>query len=212
MQWVSIAQLRANADPHYRLKAQKQYMQECIAQAHMEQTERHHSERQRAERERLEAGMAATEMQGRAMIEREHVSGQNAIALAHHNHALSQSAKSSALIDEMMLSVMRQDEEWNKTVADTKRGLILSEADSIKQERLRKLDHAHTLEKMQLESNLRMVEMVLTYELQNLRVSYDKTCDIIFRLVERAFGLGPQQTDVESVRDWVREAMEQAEG
>jgi hypothetical protein len=209
MQWVSIAQLQANADPHYRLKVQKQHMQECIAQARLEQTERHHQQRQIAERERLEAGMAAAEMQGRAMIEREHISGQNAIALAHHNHALAQSAKSSSLIDEMMMSIMRQDEEWNKTVADTMRGLILSEADTIKQERLRKLDHTHTLEKMQLESNLRMVEMVLTYELQNLRVSYDKTCDIIFRLIERALGLGPHQVQVDAVRDWVREAMEQ---
>lgn len=212
MRWISIAELKAQADPYYRMAAEKQHMQQCIAEAKLEQTERHHYERQAIERQRAEAGMAVAEMQGRAMIERERISGENAIALARHEHLLAQSAKSSALIDEMMLSVMRQDEEWNRTVADTMRTLIVSEADTIKQERLRKLDHLHTIEKMRLESNLRMVEMVLSYEIQNLRVTYDKACDIIFRLVERALGLGPQLAEVDSVREWVREAMAQTGG
>lgn len=183
-----------------------------MEQAKIEQEERHHHERQALERERLSAGMEAAEIQGRAMVERERVSGDNAMSLATRSYALDQFSKSSALIDEMMMSTMRQDEEWNRTVSDTMRQLIVTEADTIRQERLRKLDHAHTVEKLQLESNLRMVEMVLSYELQNLRVAYDKTCDIIFRLVERALGLGEQHAEVDSVRAWVREAMDQTGG
>lgn len=212
MRWISIAELQAQNDPKFRLAAENQHLQHCMAQAKLEQAERHHYEQQLLERDRLSADMQATEIQGRAVMERERIAGENALSLATRNHALAQSAKSSALIDEMFLSTMRQDEEWNRTFADTMRQLIMSEADTIKQERLRKLDQLHLIEKLNLESNLRMVEMVLAYEIQNLRVSYDKACDIIFRLVERALGLGQQQVEVNTMRDWVREAMEQTGG
>lgn len=202
MRWVSIAELQALADPRYRLAAQNQYMQQCIAQAKLEQAERHHSEQ-------MQASIAVAQIQGQAMIERERIKSEGAISLAAHTHALAQSAKSSALIDEMMLSIMRQDEEWNRTIADTMRTLIVTEADTIKQERLRKLEHEHLIEKLRLESNLRMMEMVLANELQDLRITFDKACDIIFRLVERALGLGQQLAETETIRDWVREAMGQ---
>lgn len=212
MRWISIAELQAQSDPRLRLAAQNQHMQHCIAQAKLEQTERHHYERQLIEQDRLAADIQTSEIQGRALVERERIAGDNALSLATRTHALAQSAKSSTLIDEMFLSTMRQEEEWNRTFADTMRQLIVSEADTIKQERLRKLDQLHLIEKLKLESNLRMVETVLAYEIQNLRVSYDKACDIIFRLVERALGLGPQQAEINTVRDWVREAMQQTSG
>lgn len=212
MRWISPAQWQAEADPRHRLAAEAQHFQQCLAQAKHEQTERHHYERQSLERERLDASRDAAETAGRAAVERERVAGENALSLTTRNHGLSQAAKSSALIDEMVLSVVRQEEEWQRTVGDTLRQLILSEADTIKQVRLRELDQRHTLEKMRLENNLKMVEMVLGHELQNLRVSYDKACDIIFRLVERALGLGPRQADTEEVREWVREAMAQTGG
>lgn len=212
MRWISIAELQANADPRYRLAAQNQHMQQCIAQAKLEQDERHHYERQAIEREKMEAGIEVAEIQGRAMVERERVAGENAISLATRTHALAMAAKSSAVFDEMLMSVVRQDEEWNRAYADVMRQLVLTEADAIKQERLRKLDQTNLVEKLCLESNLRMVEMAFAYEIQNLRVTYDKTCEIIFCLVERALGLGPQEANGEMVREWVREAMEQTGG
>ena len=212
MRWVSIAELQAQMDPHHRAVAQNRHFQQCMAQAKFEQDERHHCERQQLESDRLDANLRVAEIQGRTMLERERIAGDNAMSLATRNHALAQSAKSSALIDEMVLSTIRQDEEWNRTFADTMRGLILNEADTIKQERLRKMDQDHLIEKLRLESNLRMVELVLAHELQNARVAYDKACDIIFRLVERALGLGPHQAEADQVRDWVREAMDQTAG
>lgn len=73
-------------------------------------------------------------------------------------------------------------------------------------------NHAHLIEKLRLESNLKLLEMALSHELQNLRITYDRTCDIIFRLVERALGLGSQEANVEMVHQLVREAMEQTNG
>lgn len=209
MEWVSVADL---ADPRRRAQAQEQHMQACVAQAKFEQEERHHYERMAIERERTAAGAEAARMQAQAAIERERIVGDNAISLATRTHALGMAAKSSALIDEMFLSTMRQEEEWSGVVADTMRGLVLGEADTIKQVRLRKLEQAHLIEKMRLECNLKMMEMTLAHELQNLRVTYDRTCDIVFRLVERALGLGPQEADPEEIRGWVREAMEQTGG
>lgn len=202
MRWVSIADLKAQADPRFRLAQESQYLKSCIAQARLEQAERHHTEKMRADAE-------IAEIQGRSIVERERITGENAIALASHNHALGQAAKSSALIDEMFLSHLREQEEWSRTMADTLRQVVVVEADTIRQERIKEMEHRHTIEQLKLENNLRMVEMVLTNELLDMRVSFDKACEIIFRLVERAFGLGPDGADPEQVRSWVREAMEQ---
>jgi hypothetical protein len=57
-----------------------------------------------------------------------------------------------------------------------------------------------------------MTEMALSHELQSLRVTFDRACDIIFRLVERALGLGSQEVDSEEIRGWVQEAMPQTGG
>lgn len=42
-----------------------------------------------------------------------------------------------------------------------------------------------------------------------LNLAFDKTCEIIFRLVERALGLKEEMAEADSVQEWVREAMEQ---
>lgn len=209
MEWVSVADL---ADPNRRAQAQAQHMQACVARAKFEQEERHHAERMSIERDRLQASAVAAKAQADASVERERVAGDNAISLATRTHLLGQMAKSSALIDETYMSVIRQDEEWSRVVGDTLRGLVLAEADTIRQERLRRLDQAHLVEKMRLECNLKMAEMTLAHELQNQRVTYDRTCDIIFRLVERALGLGSQQADPDEIRGWVQEAMAQTGG
>lgn len=205
MKWVSIADLRVQGDPRLRLAQQAQYLQECVAQAKLDQTERHHAERLRADAE-------IAEVQGRAIVERERIAGENAIALATRNHALGQAANMSALVDEMVRSHLKEQETWANTMADTLRQVLVTEADTIRQERLKEMDHRHTVEKLTLENNLRLVEMVCSHELQDLRVSYDKACEIAFRLVERALGLGPDGAEPDQVRAWVREAMEQTGG
>jgi hypothetical protein len=209
MRWVSIAELQSELDPAKKRAMQNRHLEECVAQAKMEQEERHHLERQRIEREKLETSIEVATIQGRNARELELLKAYNEQSLAMLSHTLGAADKSSSLIDEMARSTMRQEEEWHKAFTAAMSGLVLSEADTIKQERLRKLDQEHLIEKLRLESSLRMIELVLGNEVQNLRLTYDRTCEIIFRLVERALDLGAADAGPDAIREWVKEAMEQ---
>jgi hypothetical protein len=210
MQWVSIADLQARFDPKVRLAYENQHLKRCIAQAQIEQSERHHSERMRLENMKLDSKIESERMQARATIEKEKIAGQNALYLADRNHILGQLTQGSQLIDSMIHSQLKQEEDWNNIVADTMRQLFISEADTIKQQRLKELDHKHKIESMTLEYNLRFTEMFLQNEIQNSRITYDKTCEVIFKLIERALGLGERYASKEDVASWVDEAMKQA--
>lgn len=164
MRWID---LQHNLDPNYRIQSEKQHLQRCIAQAQLEQSERHHNERTRIEHMRLDAQAENEREHSRAIIEREHISGKNALALADRNHILGQLQQGSQLIDSMILSQLKQEEDWNATVADTMRQLFVTEADTIRQTKLKDLDHKHQIEKMTLEFNLRTVEMYVQNEIQN---------------------------------------------
>lgn len=203
MRWVSIADIQASLDPATRAANQRQHMELCVTQAKLEQAERHHHEK-------MQVDIETTQIQARALLEREHISGQNAIALADRAHVLTQSANSSALIDMEYQSHLKEQEEWSKTMADALRQLVIIEADTIRQERLKALDQKHIIEKIRLESNLKLVEMMSAYEIQNNRFSYEKSCEIAFKLVERTLGLGEDQIQPDQIRDWVQEAMGQA--
>ncbi len=191
---------------------QNRHLEQCVAQAKIEQDERHHYDRQQIEREKLETSIEVANIQGRKAQELERLKAHHDQSLAMLSHTLAGAAKSSSLIDEMTLATMRQDDEWNKTFISTMSALVLSEADTIKQERLRKLDHEQVVEKLRLESNLRILELVLGNEVQSSRITYDKMCEIIFRLVERAFDLGPADAGPDTIREWVKEAMDQTGG
>jgi hypothetical protein len=93
----------------------------------------------------------------------------NAFSLASRKHLLSLSGKSSALIDEMTMSVLRRNEEWKRTVSATFGTLVMTEADLIAQERLKALDQKHVIQKLTLESNLRILKLVLSHELPSKR-------------------------------------------
>lgn len=250
MQWVSIADLQARFDPRVRLAYENQHLKRCIAQAQIDQADRHHrerlqvenmkihadrektkelvaqgdrhhNERMQLENMKLDAKMKAEEIQARATIEKEKIAGKNALdladrnyinalSLANRNHVLGQLTQGSQLIDSMILSQLKQEEDWSNTIADTMRQLFVSEADTIKQTRLKEIDHQHKIESMTLEYNLRFTEMFLQNEIQNSRVSYDKTCEVIFKLVERVSGLGDKYVNQDDITSWINEAMGQA--
>lgn len=210
MQWVSIADLQARFDPKTRLAYEDHHLKRCIAQAKIEQTERHHAERMQIENMRADAKIESERIEAEASVTRERIAGQNALNLADRNHILGQLTQGSQLIDSMIHSQLKQEEDWNNIVADTMRQLFVSEADTIKQQRLKELDHKHKIESMTLEYNLRFTEMVLQNEIQNSRITYDKTCEVIFKLIERALGLGERYASQEDIASWVDEAMGQA--
>lgn len=157
----------------------------------------------------MQVDIETMQIQARALVEHEHISGHNAITLADRTHVLTQSANSSALIDAAYQSHLQEQEGWSKTMADALRQLVIIEADTIRQERLKTLDQKHLIEKIRLESNLKLVEMASAYEIQNNRFSYEKSCEITFKLVERALNLGGEQMRPDQVRDLVHEATEQ---
>jgi len=213
MRFVSLNEFASMLDPQARGRdATDRYVSQCIAQAKLEQAERHHYEKISLERERIEASAEAARIQAEGAIALETLKHDNELSLANRNHVLGVAAKSSALIDEETMSIFRQGEEWNRTFGATFQSLLLKRADLAFQERLKILDHKQQLQKLTLESNLRMVEVVLAHELQNARLAFEKSCDIAFRLVERTLDLkGEESLRSETVGEWVREAMMQVD-
>lgn len=209
MKFVSLNEFARMMDPAARRAAEDRYMSQCVAQAKLEQAERHHYERMAVEREKIDAHAQSAKVQAEAAYSMEALKHSNELGMANRNHLLGVAGRSSALIDDMAASVMRQDEEWNKVMADTFRTLVTKEADLITQERLRKLDQEHLVQKLRLEGNLKLVELVVSHELQNAKLAFEKACEIIFRLVERALDLKEEAAEADSVRMWVREAMGQ---
>jgi hypothetical protein len=132
MRWTSIAEISANLDPSYRVQKQKQQMQLYIAQGKMEQDERHHSEMMHLHHQKMESERERSTIEAHASIEKEIIAGKNAIALADRNHVLGQLAGGSAIIDDMIRSQLKQEEDWNATYADTMRQLFVTEGDTIR--------------------------------------------------------------------------------
>ena len=210
MQWTSIAEISANLDPNYRAQKQKQQMQLYIAQGKMEQDERHHSEMMHLHHQKMESERERSSIEAHASIEKELIAGKNAIALADRNHVLGQLAGGSAIIDDMIRSQLKQEEDWNATYADTMRQLFVQEGDTIRQTKIRELEHRHAIETKVFEFNTRIIEMYVQNHLMDSRIAFDKTCEIIFRLVERALGLGQDMASMDDVARWTREAMDGA--
>jgi hypothetical protein len=185
-------------------------MQLYIAQGKMEQDERHHSEMMHLHHQKMESERERSTIEAHASIEKEIIAGKNAIALADRNHVLGQLAGGSAIIDDMIRSQLKQEEDWNATYADTMRQLFVTEGDTIRQTKIRELEHRHAIETKVFEFNTRIIEMYVQNHLMDSRIAFDKTCEIIFRLVERALGLGQDMASMDDVARWTREAMDGA--
>lgn len=210
MQWTNFAEIQSRFDPKLNLSRQQMTMRHYQEQAKLEQTDRHHRERVNIENRRLDAVAEADRENTRAVIERETISGKNALALADRNHMLGQFAKGSELIDAMIHSQLKQEEDWNNIMSDTMRQILVHDADTIKQSKLKELDHKHKIEAMQLDYNLKFAGMFLENEIRDSRVTFDKSIEVIFKVIERCLGLGEREVSNADVSDWVREAMGQA--
>lgn len=210
MQWTNFSEIQSRFDPQMNLNRQQMTMRHYQEQAKLDQIDRHHRERVNIENRRLEANSEAVRENARAIVDRETIAGKNALQLADRNHILGQMTQGSQLIDSMIHSQLKQEEEWNNIVADTMRQLLVSDAEKIKQAKLKELDHRHKIEVMQLEYNLKLVEMFLENEIRDSRVTFDKSIEVIFKVIERCLGLGEQDVSRDDVSSWVNEAMGQA--
>jgi hypothetical protein len=201
MQWTNLAEIESRFDPRMRLSREQMTMRHYQEQAKLEQSDRHHSERLRIENRRIEASAEAERENSRAIVQRETIAGRNALDLANRNHLLGQFSQGSQLIDSMIHSQLKQEEDWNNVMADTMRQLLMSDADTIKQTKLKELDHKHKIEELQLTHNLAIASMVLEHEIKNLRVSFDKSCDLIFKIIERVLGFGDREVQRVEVKN-----------
>ncbi len=173
-------------------------------------------------------------LRGSMTMKTEEIRGGNERGLAIIEYALEQSGKASDNIDEMIQSELRKSEKWDADYSNMLLQLLTIKANTIAQVQLKQLDHSHEMEKSKhlakvekkiiklkdrhekekrvLDQNFQILERHLAHHLQNLRVSYDKACEIIFRLVERMLGLGDQQVSEGDISQYVREAMAAAQG
>lgn len=206
MRWTSLAEIGANLDPSHRMQVLKQQTKNYFAQAKIEQDENHHRDMISLHHEKMSHERDRTQLETQSMIEREIIAGKNALALTDRNHILGQFTQNSALIDDMIRSELKKSEEWSATVADTMRQLFVQEGDTVRQAKLKELEHRHKIDSMTLEFNCRLIEMYVQNNLMDARVSFDKACEVIFKLVERALGLGGEmmsEQDIDTVfREW----------
>jgi hypothetical protein len=207
MRWTSLAEISANLDPHYRAQIQKQQMQLYIAQGQAEQSERHHNAMMNLHYDKMNNERERAQIEAHASIEREIITGKNAIALADRNHILGQLAQSSTLIDDMVRSQLKQEEDWNAAFADTMRQLFVQEGDTVRQTKLKELEFKHAIETKVFEFNCKIIEKFVDSELADYRLVFEKSCEVIFKLIERALGFGDEmmsEADInELVREWV---------
>jgi hypothetical protein len=265
MQWVTINELQARMNPQYRLAYERQHMQNCLAQAKLEQGERHHAQTLQVQQQKMALDRELQHLDRLAQVERESIAGQNALALGRQNYMLGELAKNTELVHSMFDSQHKREEEWGNNYARIMGDLLTIEADTIRQKAVAKQQNDHDLSRLQLEHELRMrekqfdhmaglqnkqvdfqyvqnlenqkaniqqqeqklkhrqeieklvlqynfgvLEKYLDHHLQNLRVTFDKSCEIIFRVIERMLGLGEQQVRESDIDRMVQDAMKQA--
>lgn len=151
MKWISIAEALSGGASHNGAADERRSIEAALAQAKLEMAQNNHDERLAFDRERLAVQAEAAEKSEKAK-------GENALAELTRKHALDQAARSSALIDEAWAGVIQREGAWNEAFADTMRQLLVIDADTVRQERLRKLDHTLAMERMRLESELKRLD------------------------------------------------------
>jgi hypothetical protein len=67
--------------------------------------------------------------------------------------------------------VIQREGAWNEVFADAMRQLLVIDADTVRQERLRKLDHALAMERLKLEAELKGLDSSVTDETLNAWVT-----------------------------------------
>lgn len=151
MKWISIAEALSRGSRHGGASEERRDIETALAQAKLEMTQHNHDERLAFDRERLA-------VQAEAAEKAEKAKGENALAELTRKHALDEATRSSGLIDAAWAGVIQRESAWNDVFADTMRQLLVIDADTVRQERLRKLDHVLAMERLRLESELKASE------------------------------------------------------
>lgn len=155
---LSINDILMKFDPNYRLKMQKLSLDTQLTKAKLEQKERHHYELLEFQRQKLALEQQQAEDHNLAILERERIAGKNAIALSVQNFILGQLEANSNLLNDHYKSILERQNDWNNNIANIRKSLFEIEADTIRQKALSRQNHLQEMEKMQLESQLKIQE------------------------------------------------------
>jgi hypothetical protein len=172
---------------------------------------------------RNKTDLEVTKLQSMASMRLEEISGGNQRELSILNFALDNASKSSDLINDLFRSEIKKQEDWDNVHNNLISQLVLMSAnveaqkslkkmESKQQKKMEKMLHRQAKEKMSLEHNFKVLEMCLSNQLQDWRVTHDKACEVIFRMVEKMLGLGEHQVSEAEISQYVQEAMTMAKG
>ena len=172
---------------------------------------------------RNKTDLEVTKLQSMASMRLEEISGGNQRELSILNFSLDNASKSSDLINDLFRSEIKKQEEWDNVYNNLISQLVLMSAnleaqktlkkmESKQQKKMEKMLHRQAKEKMSLEHNFKVLEMCLSNQLQDWRVTHDKACEVIFRMVEKMLGLGEHQVSEAEISQYVQEAMTMAKG
>lgn len=172
---------------------------------------------------RNKTDLEVTKLQSMASMRLEEISGGNQRELSILNFALDNASKSSDLINDLFRSEIKKQEDWDNVHNNLISQLVLMSAnveaqkslkkmESKQQKKMEKMLHRQAKEKMSLEHNFKVLEMCLSNQLQDWRVTHDKACEVIFRMVEKMLGLGEHQVSEAEISQYVQEAITMAKG
>lgn len=206
---ISLNDLISRFNPDFRLKSSKIELDRQIAQAKIEQKERHHQELLEFQRQKSKMQDLQAREHNLALIEREKISGQNALALSVQEFIFRHLESNNQLLNQHYNSVLDRKRDWDNNIANTRRSLFEIEVDTIRQLALNKKKHQQQMEIMAFEYNLKFVQAELNNLIQDKRVTYDGLNSILMRLIEQVVGL-TEQVNSEDVQRFVDDALQQA--
>lgn len=155
---ISLNDLISRFNPDFRLKSSKIELDRQIAQAKIEQKERHHQELLEFQRQKSKMQDLQAREHNLALIEREKISGQNALALSVQEFIFRHLESNNQLLNQHYNSVLDRKRDWDNNIANTRRSLFEIEVDTIRQLALNKQKHQQQMEIMAFEHNLKSEE------------------------------------------------------
>lgn len=168
----SINDILMKFDPNYRLKSQKLSLDTQIANAKLNQKERHHFELLEFQRQKLALEQQQAEAKNLAMLEREKIAGKNAMALSVQNFIFEQINQNSQLLNSHYVSTLERQRDWGNNIANIRKSLFEIEADTIRQKALSRQNHLQEMEKMKLASQLKMQEQQQIFDFSLLEQKF----------------------------------------
>lgn len=162
---ISFNTLISYFKPEYRLKLGKIQLDNQIAQAKLQQKERHHQELLEFQRQKIMMENNQAHENNLALIEREKIAGKNSLTLSIQEFIFRYLESNNQLLNKHYQSILEQKKDWNNNITNTRKSLFEIEADTIQQMILSKQNHQQQMELMKFEADLKYQEREQVFNL-----------------------------------------------